>query len=84
MTDNDSPKPTPKSISGKGVLPPITGTATLTVIPADRVEVENSPTLKYLRLRNGDIKVPNRVFIVSECKRREITMDSLPDEEQGA
>ena len=80
MPENDSRKPKRLSLSGRAISGPGTTSGTLSVIPAARIEVEPSETLKYLRLRVGDIEVPNRVFIVQDGQRREITMDSLPDE----
>ena len=81
MPENDSREPKRVSLSGHASLGPITTSGTLTVIPAARIEVEPSEILKYLRLKNGDIEVPNRVFVVQDGQRYEITMDSLPDEE---
>ena len=54
--------------------------ATVTVIPADAVEVEKSTTLKYLRLRNADYTCYTSVYLVLDGERHEITMDTLPDE----
>ena len=87
MTENASCNPTgtPHRVNAGGAsfhMATKVADGGVTVIRADRVEVECSPTLKYLGVRSGYIEVPNRVFIVSEDGRREITVDSLPDEWQ--
>jgi hypothetical protein len=84
VTDNDARKPASVSLRANLIGGAATGGLKLTVTPADRIEVEPSPTLKYLGLRSGYIQVPNRVIVVMEGKRHEITVDSLPDEQQGA
>ena len=53
----------------------------VTVVRADGIEAEDSPTYKWLRLRTGDIELPNRVFLVIDGNRYEITRDSLPEED---
>ena len=60
-----------------------TASMNLTVIPADQVIAEKSDTLKYLRLRSGDVSCYSRVFILVDGKRKEITMDSLPQEKEN-
>ena len=55
---------------------------TVQITPADRIEVEDADNLKYLRLRSGDICLPQAVFIVVEGERFEITQDELPSEAQ--
>ena len=56
--------------------------ATVRVQYADRIEVEDSQTLKYLRLRTGDVYgLAQAVFLVVEGERYEITQDTLPEEE---
>ena len=68
------------SLRAHGSLGQIQGTAHLTVIPADSVEVEDSPTLKYLRLRTGDYSCYKRIFLVVDRERCEITVDELPED----
>ena len=48
-------------------------TASLTVQATfvDSIEVEDSSTLKYLRLRNGDFSSRKSVFLVTDGQRRE-------------
>ena len=62
-------------LSGSATLGPITATATLRVARAADVEIEDSPTLKFLRLRNGDFDMYKRVFLVIDGESHEITMD---------
>ena len=52
------------------------GRATLNVARAANVEVEDSPSLKFLRLRNGDFDMYKSVFLVIDGERHEITMDA--------
>ena len=52
--------------------------ATGTVIPADDVLVGASPTLKYLRSRNGHFEPYRSVHVVLEGQKYEITTDILP------
>ncbi len=54
--------------------------ATVRITPADTIEVGESDQIKYLRLRTGDFSLNKRVFLIVEGQRREITVDSLPDE----
>ena len=70
----------PKSVllSGRGTVPEFTGTGRLTVRLADDVLVDESTTLKYLRLRNGDFELYRRIYLVIEGERHEITIDTLP------
>ena len=85
MTDNETSKPVEIAASGQLIgAGALIGRAELTVVPADRIEVEDASSLKYLGLRSGYIQVPNHVFVVMEGSRHEITVDSLPDEQQGA
>ena len=64
-------------------LPIVAGGAVLraevTVLPADDIEVEDTDTIKYLRLRTGDYQVPKSVFLIVDGERYEITQDALPD-----
>ena len=59
----------------------VTITYTAEAIPADDVLIETSPTLKYLRLRNGDYSCYKTVFLMIDGNRHEITMDALPGRE---
>ena len=52
--------------------------ATVTVVQIDRIEVGDADRMKYLRLRSGEIEFPNRVFLMVEGQRIEITVDELP------
>ena len=52
--------------------------ATGMVIPADDVLVEASPTIKYLRSRNGHFELYRSVYVVPEGQKYEITTDILP------
>ena len=59
----------------------IIGRAELIVLRAESIKVEDSPNLKYLRLRNGDFLLPQRVIIVfSDGEEAEITIDVPPEE----
>ena len=81
MTDSVENKPVARPgaqfAGGGGII-----SVEVTVVPADRIEVEDASSLMYLGLKSGYIQVPNRVFVVMEGKRHEITVDSLPDEQQ--
>ena len=59
-------------------------TVSANLMPASGIETEDSPTLKYLRLRNGDYSLPNRVFLIVNGQRHEITMDALPVDDAPA
>ena len=82
MAENESPRPRKVGISAHFVGGPASVSARVNVVPADRLEVEDSSTLEYLRLRNGDIELPNSVFIVIDGNRHEITVEALPGDEQ--
>lgn len=59
----------------------VIGRAEITVIRAESIRVEDSPNLKYLRLRNGDFLLPQRVIIAfSDGEEAEITIDVSPEE----
>ena len=47
----------------------VTITYTAEAIPADDVLIETSPTLKYLRLRNGDYSCYKTVFLMIDGNR---------------
>ena len=49
-----------------------------TVIPADDVLVEASPTLKYLRSRNGHFELNRSAYVVLDRQEYESTTDILP------
>lgn len=70
------------SLSGSASFEPPTASAYIKVFPADDIEVEDSTTLKYLRLKNGDFTLPKSVFLVANGKRTEITLDALPETER--
>lgn len=53
---------------------------TLTVIPADSIEVEDSPTLRYLPLKSGYFSLPKRVFLIVDGEKHDITSETLPEE----
>lgn len=52
----------------------------LTVTPLGSIEVEESLSLKYLRLAIGDFMCNQRVFLVVGGKRYEVTADVPEDE----
>ena len=54
----------------------------LEITTADRIEVENAENPKYLRLKNGDFRLPQAVFLTVEDQRIEITLDALPEDPQ--
>ena len=58
-----------------------TASFNLRVVAADDIEVEDSATMKFLRLRNGDFALPKSVFLVVDGERHEITIDALPESE---
>ncbi|MXZ90743.1 MAG: hypothetical protein F4W95_05360 [Chloroflexi bacterium] len=57
---------------------PPTVSITVEVTPADGIEVEESDTLKYLRLRAGDFALAKRVFLIVDGERVEITVAEFP------
>ena len=65
-------------LSGCGTAPEFTGTGRLSVRLADDVLAEESTTLKYLRLRNGDFELYRSIYLVIKGERHEITTDALP------
>lgn len=77
-TDEEEPKTVSLRASIRAGEPRIS--ATLTVVPADSIELEESGEARFLRLRNGDFKLYKRVFLVIGGERHEITQSSLPDE----
>ena len=81
-SDSQNPKPVQVSLRPASAGGTTASSITVSVIPADAVEVEQSSTLKYLRLRNADYTSYTSVFLVVDGIRHEITMDTLP-EEQG-
>ena len=58
----------------------VISTDSLEITTADRIEVEDAETPKYLRLKNGDFQLPQAVFLTIEGRRMEITLDSLPED----
>ena len=77
-TNNDQPEPQRVKASITTGIPSIR--ATIRITPADKIEVEDAETLKYLRLRAGDFQLPQAVFLVVQGERFEITQDELPPE----
>ena len=57
-------------------------TDSLEITTADNIELEDAENLKYLRLKNGDVRVTKAVFLTIEGRRMEITMDALPEDPQ--
>lgn len=57
---------------------PTVSVATLVVIQADNIEVEDSPTPKYLYMKNGTLTCSSAVYIWVNGERYEITMDHPP------
>ena len=55
-------------------------TDSLEITTADRIEVEDAENPKYLRLKNGDFRLPQAVFLTVDGQRIEITLDSLPED----
>ena len=79
--DNDPTEPEPVRLTAQPlVAQAMISRATLTVIPADGVEVEPSTAPKYLRLITADYVCYTSVFLVVNGQRYEITVDTLPDE----
>ena len=65
------------SISARAGSPTVS--FNLTVIPGAGIEVEDSPTLRLLPLRNGDFSLPKRVYLIIDGVRHEITSE-MPSE----
>ena len=55
-------------------------TDSLEITTADNIELEDAENLKYLRLKNGDVRVTKAVFLTIEGRKMEITMDALPED----
>ena len=68
-----------QSLRGSATFGPVTASARVSVTSADDIEVEESETVKYLRLKNGDFKIRKSVFLTVDGERREVTMDALPE-----
>ena len=77
---SQNPKPVQVSLQPADAGSTTVSSITVSVIPADAVETEQSATLKYLRLRNADYTSYTSVFLVVDGVRHEITMDTLPEE----
>ena len=58
-------------------------TDSLEITTADNIELEDAESPKYLRLKNGDVRVTKAVFLTIEGRRMEITMDALPEDPQS-
>ena len=52
---------------------PVTVTFTAIPMPVDEIKVVDSPTIKYLHLRNGTFELRQSVFLVIDGEEREIT-----------
>ena len=68
------------SLSGHATFAESTAKATLRVEPASDVIVEDSPTRKFLLLKNGEFICWKSVFLVVGGEKIEITVDHLPEE----
>ena len=79
---NDTPDGSPKRIQlqGDASFKPPRMSAELKVYPVDSIKVEDSDSLRYLRLHDGVIQCRNRVLILVEGDWKEITRESLPEE----
>ena len=73
---NGEPETVSLSVQAMAGLP--TAAARVTVISADDVVVEVSPTLKYLLSHNGYFELYRSVSVVLEEERYVITTDALP------
>lgn len=58
----------------------ISFSVSLSIIPADTVEVENAETIRYLRTRSGTFSINKHVYLVINDERYDITSDSPPAE----
>ncbi len=85
---NDTPDGSPKRIQleGHASSEPPEMSAELNVYQVDSIKVEESDSLRYLRLHDGVIQCRNRVLILKrhfgyvEGDWKEITRESLPEE----
>ena len=69
------------ALTGHKNFPAMTARATLQTEPASDVVVEPSQTPKFLRLRDGDFICWKSIFLVVGGEKREITVDTLPEEQ---
>ena len=60
--NEEEPKRVVLQLSGTIEVGGITGSATLSVIPADRIEVEDATTLQYLRLWDWGLSGSSKRF----------------------
>lgn len=73
-------KPRSAKLSSSGTIGAVSGHAVAHIIPADDIKVENSTSLQYLRLRDGDFSIPKRVLLMVDGKWTKISRDKLPEE----
>lgn len=53
----------------------------ITIVRAEKIRIEDSPNLKYLSLRNGDLYLPQKVIVTfDDGQEAEITADVPPGE----
>ena len=67
------------NIQASTTFEPMQAGTRVKILPTDRIEVEDSDTLQYLRLRNGDLQLRQKLFASIDGERTQITVDSLPD-----
>ena len=67
-------------IQASATLGPMQASGTVKILPIDRIEVEDADTMQYLRLRNGDLELRQKLFaIIDQGERILLTQESLPD-----
>ena len=73
MGEQESIEPQRIELTASANFGALTSQAGLRVRLVDNLEVEDSSTLKLLRLRDGDFELYKRVFLVIDGEKYEIT-----------
>ena len=73
MSEQESTEPQRIELTASANFGALTSQASLRVWLVDNLEVEDSSTLKLLRLRDGDFELYKRVFLVIDGEKHEIT-----------
>ncbi len=75
MSEQESSEPQRIELTASATFGAFTSQAGLRVRLVDNIEIEDTSTLKLLRLRNGDFELYKQVFLLIDGERHEITMN---------
>ena len=75
MNEQESSDPQRIKLTASASFGALTSRGELRVRLVDNIEIEDTSTLKLLRLRNGDFELYKQVFLLINGERHEITMD---------